>query len=174
MVARDERGTNDETCVDAVLARVVEKTCDDDLDGRASAIGDALAEREAGYQRSLVALLEEEVKVDTLRRDPVAVARRIDVIVAVDHPTDRPAWHPEFRARYNEVEADSRTVLGKGSTSPLGRHRTCAADGSHGLRCRRARLRSELPRNALATLGERESGTAWLEAVAASRPALEG
>ena len=56
--------------------------------------------------RSRVALLEEGVKVDTLRRDAAAVARRIEMIVAADHPTDRPAWLPAFRATYDAFYED--------------------------------------------------------------------
>jgi hypothetical protein len=46
-------------------------------------------------------LLEEGVNVDTLRRDAVAVARRIEALVTVQHPTLRPAWLPEFGKRYD-------------------------------------------------------------------------
>ena len=101
VIARGERGTNDDAFVNAVLARVAERVRSDDLDGGAQAIDAALAEIEAGYRRSQTTLLEEGVKVDTLRRDAAAVARRIEMLVAVDHPTDRPAWLPEFRERYD-------------------------------------------------------------------------
>jgi hypothetical protein len=92
VIARGERGTNDDAFVNAVLARVAEKVRHDDLDGGAGAIDEALAEIEAPYRRSQVVLLEEGVKVE--------------MIVAVDHPTDRPAWLPEFRTRYDEFQAD--------------------------------------------------------------------
>jgi hypothetical protein len=106
VIARGERGTNDDAFVNAVLAQVADKVRNDDLDGGAGAIDKALAELETKHRRSQVALLEEGVRVDTLRRDAVAVARRIEMVVAVDHPTDRPAWLPKFRARYDEVSAD--------------------------------------------------------------------
>jgi hypothetical protein len=46
------------------------------------------------------------VKVETLRRDAVAVARRIEMIVSADDRANRPAWLPEFRARYVAFYAD--------------------------------------------------------------------
>lgn len=58
------------------------------------------------HRRSQVVLLEEGVKVDTLRRDAVVVARRIEMIVATEHANDRPAWLPKFRARYDEFQED--------------------------------------------------------------------
>jgi hypothetical protein len=41
------------------------------------------------------------------------------MIVAVDHPTDRPAWRPEFRARYGEFEADGADGAEKGISFSL-------------------------------------------------------
>ena len=109
VIAKGERGTNDDAFVNTVLARVAERVRSDDLDGGAQAIDAALAEIEAGYRRSQTTLLEEGLKVDTLRRDAAAVARRIEMLVAVDHPTDRPAWLPEFRARWDAFTADGET-----------------------------------------------------------------
>jgi hypothetical protein len=79
VIAKGERDTNDDAFVNAVLARVAEKLRNDDFDGGSSAIDEALAELETKHRRSRVALLEEGVKVDTLRRDAVAVARRIEL-----------------------------------------------------------------------------------------------
>ena len=87
VIAKGERGTNDDAFVNTVLARVAERVRSDDLDGGAQAIDAALAEIDAQYRRSQTTLLEEGVKVDTLRRDAAAVARRIERLVAVDHPT---------------------------------------------------------------------------------------
>jgi hypothetical protein len=58
------------------------------------------------------------VKIDTLERDAVAVARRIEMIVVADQPTDRPAWLPEFRTRYDEFKADGKGK-GKGINFPF-------------------------------------------------------
>ncbi len=106
VIARGEQGANDDAFVGQVLGRVAEKVRGDDLDGGATAIDEALAELEMRHRQSQIALLEEGVKVDTLRRNAVAVARRIEMIVAVGHPAERPAWLPEFRARRKAFSAD--------------------------------------------------------------------
>src|SRR5262249_43049112 len=106
VIAKGERGTNEESFVNTVLAQVAEKVRDDDLEGGASAIDQALAELDAQHRRAQIVLLEEGVKVDTLRRDAVAVARRIEMIVVAEHRADRPAWHPAYRARYDDLRAD--------------------------------------------------------------------
>src|SRR4051794_16778035 len=89
VITRGERGTNDDAFVNTVLAEVAERVRSNDLDGGAQAIDAALAEIEAGYRRSQTTLLEEGAKVDTLRRDAAAVARRTEMLVAIDHPTDQ-------------------------------------------------------------------------------------
>jgi len=171
VIARGERSTNDDAFVNAVLAQVADKVRNDDLDGGAEAIDAALAELEAKHRRSQIVLLEEGVKVDTLRRDAVAVARRIEMIVAVDHPTDRPTWVPEFRARYDEFETDGRV---KGINFSLAAaiqmawrmHATACDANERGLAL-------NLLGNALGRLGERESNAVRLEdTVAAFRAAL--
>src|SRR5260370_23141766 len=69
VIARGEQGTNDDVFVHTVLARVAKRIRNDDLDGGARAVDEALAELEARHQRSPVTLLEEGVKLDILRRD---------------------------------------------------------------------------------------------------------
>src|SRR5689334_22675078 len=100
---RGERGTNDDELVNRVFARVAELIRGDDLGCGAAEVDIALADLGAGYRRSKVTLLEEGIRVDTLRRDAAAVARRIEDIIAVDHlgdhPGERIAWRPEFRER---------------------------------------------------------------------------
>jgi tetratricopeptide (TPR) repeat protein len=143
----------------------------DDLDGGASAIDEALAELEAKHRRSQVVLLEEGVKVDTLRRDAAAVARHIEMIVAAEHPTDRPAWLPKFRARYDEFRADGDAnginfSLTIAAELPRRRHATARDANERGLAL-------SLLGNTLSSLGTPESGTARLEeAVAAHSAAL--
>ncbi len=132
----------------------------------------ALAELEAGYRRSQLALLEEGVKVDILRRDAASVARRVEMVVAVGQPADRPAWRPEFRARYDGFWADGEARGINFSLSvaiELARRMAATArDADEG----GAAL--NLLGNALRVLGEREAGTARLEeAVAAYRAALQ-
>ena len=101
VIARGERGSNEDAFVNAVLAEVAAKTRNNDLDGGAQAIADALAEidrRETAQretaQRERIALLDAGIKQHTLRRDAVAVAEQIEWRVAVQHATERPAWHP--------------------------------------------------------------------------------
>jgi hypothetical protein len=172
VIARGERGTNDDAFVNAVLARVAAKIRNDDLDGGADAIDAALAKLEAKHRRSRVALLEQGVKVDTLRRDAVAVARRIETIVATDHPSDRPPWLPEFRARCDELwaDGDERGINFSLSVAiELARRMAATARDPN-----ERGVALNLLGNALTKLGERESGTARLEeAVAAYRAALK-
>src|SRR4029077_9987495 len=109
VIQRGERGTSDDALVNAVLARVAERIQVDDLDGGANAIDTALADLAAGFRRAQVALLEEGIRVDILRRDAVAVAGRIELLVAVNQPPDRPARLPEFRERYDTFQIDGET-----------------------------------------------------------------
>ena len=105
VIRSGERGSNDDEFVTRVLARVAELIRRDDLDGGAAEVDIALADLDAGYRRSKVTLLEEGIRVDTLRRDAAAVARRIEEIIGVEHPGDhlgeRIAWRPEFRERFD-------------------------------------------------------------------------
>ena len=168
LIRRGERGTNDDAFVNAVLARVAERIRSDDLHGGANAIDAAIAEIEAGYRRAQKRLLEEGVKVDTLRGDAAAVARCIEMLVAVDHPTDRPAWLPGFRERFDSIYLDGETRGINFSLSvaiELAR-RMVATARDDGERWTAAVLLGD----ALRALGERESGTARLEeAIAAFR-----
>jgi hypothetical protein len=168
VIARGERGSNEDTFVSAVLAEVAEKTRNNDLDGGAKAIADALAaidrretaQRETA-QRERIALLDAAIKQHTLRRDAVAVVEQIERSVAVQHPTERPAWHPAFRTRYDEYEEDGEA---KGINFSLEVAIECArrmldtADDA-----KERGTAAILLGNALAMLGERESGTARLE-----------
>jgi tetratricopeptide (TPR) repeat protein len=172
VIARGERGTNDDAFVNTVLARVAERVRRDDLDGGAQAIDAGLVEIESGYRRSQKALLEEGIKVDILRRDAAAVARRIEMLVAVDYPTDRPAWQPEFRERLDSFQSDGETRGTNFSLSiaiELARRMVATA------RDRKERwATSVLLGNALRSFGNHESGTASLEgAVTAYRAALQ-
>ena len=77
VVNRGDGPTSDDALVNTVLAGVAEKVRNDDFDGGANAIDDGLAKLEARHRQSMITLLEEGVKVDVLRRDAVAAARRI-------------------------------------------------------------------------------------------------
>jgi len=179
VIARGERGTNDDAFVNAVLARVAEKTRIGDLDGGASTIDQGLAEldrREAeqrdAVRQSRIALLEAGVDQDTLRRDAAAVAWRVERLVTLDHPTNRPAWLPAFRVRQDAFLVDGTEKginFSLAVAIELARRMTATA--------RDVDERGDalnLLGNALMRLGGRESGTARLdEAVVAYRAALE-
>src|SRR6185369_9957911 len=64
------------------------------------------AEQRDLARRSRVALLEEGVKMEILRRDAMAVARRIEMLVAVDDPTEWPPWLPSFQEHYDTFLED--------------------------------------------------------------------
>ena len=127
------------------------------------------AQRETA-QRERIALLDAGIRQHTLRRDAVAVAvaEQIERGIAVRHATERPPWHPEFRARYDEYEADGET---KGINFSLEVAIACARRmlGAAHDPDERATA-AVLLGIALATLGERESGTdRLLEAVSADQ-----
>ena len=178
VIARGERGTNYDTFVDLVLAIVAEKTRFGDFDGGAQAVDEALidldrreAEQRDVFRRSRVALLEAGVDQHILRRDAPAVARRIEEVVAVEHPDDRPAWSPAFRERYDQFyeEGQSKGINFSLSVAvELARRRVASARSAD-----ERGTAGNLLGIALGMLGARESGTARLEeAVAAYRAAL--
>ena len=172
VIARGERGASPDGFIGAVLARVVDKTKSGDLDGGAGEIDDALAKLEAGYRRTQLALLEEGIKINTLRRDAVAVARRIETLVAIDRPGERVPWLLPFRERYDMLyqEGSAKGINFSLSVAiELARRMVATAQDAD-----ERWLALNLLGNALWTLGERESGTARLrEAVAAYRAALQ-
>ena len=178
VIARGERGTNYDAFVDLVLAKVAEKTRLGDFDGGAQAVDEALidldrreAEQRDIFRRSRVAILDAGVGQDILRRDASAVARRIEGIVAVENPDDRPAWSPAFRERYDRFYEEGGTKGANFSLSvaiELAQRMAVSAHDSH-----ERGVAGNLLGTALQTLGERESGAARLEeAVAVYRAAL--
>jgi tetratricopeptide (TPR) repeat protein len=172
VIARGERGSNDDRFVDRVLARVAERVKANDLEGGVRTVDDAIAEEEARGRRSLATLLEEGIKLDTLRRDAVSVARRVERLAGIGQSTERPAWRPAFRARWGEYWEDGRDKgINFSLMVAIEMARLLVATALDG--DERAAARN-LFANALQALGEREGGTARLEeAVAAYRAALE-
>ena len=76
MIAKGAQGASEDDFVDAVLAKVADKTKSDDLDGGARVLADALgeldreeAEQRASARQKRVAILEAGVRQHTLRRD---------------------------------------------------------------------------------------------------------
>jgi tetratricopeptide (TPR) repeat protein len=123
-------------------------------------------------RRSRTALLEAGIEQDTLRRDAAAVARRIEALVAAEHPGERAAWTPAFRQRWDALDEEGRDKginFSLEIAAALARHMLDTARDSD-----ERGAAGNLLGNALWTLGARESGTARLEqAVAAFRAALE-
>jgi tetratricopeptide (TPR) repeat protein len=178
VIARSERGSNEDAFVNAVLAEAAEKTKNSDFDGAAKTVDDAFAslerrnaERREGERREATAILEAAIRQHTLRRDAVAVAARLERLVAVGYATGRPAWHPEYRAHFDEYLEDGQA---KGINFSLEVAIECArrmVDTAANADERGAAF--NLLGNALWQLGTRESGTQRLEdAVAAYQNAL--
>jgi tetratricopeptide (TPR) repeat protein len=171
VIARGEQGANQNDFVNLVLARVAEKTRAGDFDDSASTIDQALAEMDANYRKSRVVLLEEGVKVDILRRDAVAVVRRVETIIAEEHPAERVPWLPPFRERYDKFYEEGQAKGINFSLSvaiEFARRMLATAQDSD-----ERGIALVLLGNALWTLGEREPGTAHLEeAVSAYDAAL--
>jgi hypothetical protein len=178
VIKRGQQGTDEDDFVNTVLAKVADRTKNDDLDGAAQELDDALAElarqeaeqREAA-RRKRTLFLEAAVEQHTLRRDAVAVAARIEMLVGLDQPTERPAWLPEFRERFDALYEEGQT---KGINFSLSVAIELARRMASTARYEAERgVAAILLGNALGTLGERESGTARLEqAVNAYRDAL--
>jgi tetratricopeptide (TPR) repeat protein len=172
VIAKGEQGADEDAFVNTVLARVAERVRADDLDGAAGAIDEALAELDAEHRRRKLILLVEGVKADTLRRDAVAAARRLELIVDIEDPSDRPPWSPAFRARWDTAWTDGKEKGVNFSLAvaiALARRMLETASNTD-----ERGTALHLLGNALLGLGERQGGTQRLEAaVAAYRAALE-
>ena len=172
LIARGERGTNHDEFVNRVLKDVAGRVKANDIDGGARALDAALADLDASHLRSTVALLEEGVQLDTLRRDATSAARRIVRLAALEHPENREARFKAVESKYYEWYERGRD---KGLNFDLeiaieiARRvgRDALESGERGIWCNNLGT-------ALATLGARASGTARLnEAVAVFRVALQ-
>ena len=179
VIAKGERGTNQEAFVEDVLKRLAETTKKGDYEGGAEAVDDALAELDrrdeehrAASRRSRETLLEAGAEQDLLRRDPASVARRIVAIAGLDAADGNPAWSQKFRERFDAFYAEGRDKginLSLEVAIEMARRMAASARNSD----QRGDALNSLG-NALSELGERESGTARLEeAVTAFREALK-
>jgi tetratricopeptide (TPR) repeat protein len=179
VIAEGERGSNQEAFVEDVLKRLAETTKRGDFDGGAKAVDDALAELDrreeehcAASRRSRETLLEAGVEQDLLRRDPAAVARRIEAIAAMETTGGNPAWSQRYRDRWSTFFAEGKDKgvnLSREVAIEMARRVVASARnaGQRGTALVWLGI-------ALFRLGERESGTARLEkAVAAYREALQ-
>jgi pimeloyl-ACP methyl ester carboxylesterase len=95
VVKKGARGTNLDELVDAVLKTIAEKTRAGDFEGAAAEAERGFAEwkraeteRRETSLRSGIALLEAGLEQDILRRDAPAAARRVEDIIALEHPND--------------------------------------------------------------------------------------
>jgi tetratricopeptide (TPR) repeat protein len=179
VISRGERGSNQEAFVEDVLKLLAETTKTGDFDSGAKTVDNALAEldrrdteRRAASRRSRETLLEAGVEQDLLRRDPSAVARRIEAIAAMDSTVGNPAWSQKYRERFDRFSAEGEN---KGSNLSLevaielSRRMVASAHNAD----ERA-IALNLLGNTLAMLGEWEIGTARLEeAVSAYNEALQ-
>ena len=173
------RGSNLGDLVDAVLAGMAAKTRTGDIEGAAREADRgfaewerAEAERHALSVHSGIALLEAGLRQDILRRDALAAARRVQRIATLEHPDDASARFEMMRERRDAFYARGRD---KGVNFDLLVAIEIArlALGSAQDAQQRGTALNNLG-NALAALGERESGTARLEeAVTAYRDALK-
>jgi tetratricopeptide (TPR) repeat protein/pimeloyl-ACP methyl ester carboxylesterase len=179
VIAKGERPTNQEAFVADVLKRLAETTKSGDFVAGVKAVDDALAEldrrdeeQRQASRRSRETLLEAGVEQELLRRDPVAVARRIEAIAALATADGNPAWAPRYRERWDLFyEEGERQGINLSLEVAIEMARRMVVAARSGEQRGTAQI---LLGNALATLGERESGTQRLaEAVAAFHAALE-
>jgi tetratricopeptide (TPR) repeat protein len=179
VIAKGERGTNQEAFVEDILKRLAETTKTGDYDGGAKAVDDAVAEfyrreeeHRAASRRSLETLFEAGVEQDLLRRDPASVARRIEAIAGLDATDGNPAWSKKYRERLDAFYAEGQDKginLSLEVAIEMARRKAASARD-----CDQRGAALVLLGNALATLGARESGPARLEeAVSAYREALK-
>jgi tetratricopeptide (TPR) repeat protein len=161
------------------LKRLAETTKTGDFDSGAKAVDDALAELDrraeehrAASRRSRETLLEAGVEQDLLRRDPVAVAQRIEAIAGLDATDGNPASSQKYWERWDIFHAEGREKGGNLSLEVAlemaRRMLDSARDGDQ----RGTAL--HFLGMALTTLGEREGGKEKLQqAIEAFREALK-
>jgi tetratricopeptide (TPR) repeat protein len=171
-IARGQRGTNEGEFVDHVLSRLAELTKQGAFDEGAREVDAALAEldrrraeQEEAFRRQRRALLEAGVEQDSLRRDAAAVARRLEVIAAQEHPGERPAWTKTFRESWDRYYEEG---LQKGVNFSLEIAIALARRMVEGARDGKQKGDAKnLLGSALGVLGERETGTGTLSNAAA-------
>jgi tetratricopeptide (TPR) repeat protein len=104
---REVRGQD--AFVGRVLIDVAKSLSRNDIESGVQAIANALSEVEGdrsapGDEARLrkIALYNAGAKQHALRRDARAVAEHFEKLVAEEYAADIPAWHPKFRAKYEE------------------------------------------------------------------------
>jgi hypothetical protein len=138
-------------------------------------VDDALAELDRREEeqrqtsrRSRETLLGAGVEQNLLRRDPAAVARRIEAIAALEAADGNPAWSPKYRERWDAFyEEGGNKGINLSLEVSIEMARRMVATARNGAQRGTSLV---LLGTALARLGERESGTERLEeAVSAYR-----
>ena len=176
LIAQGTHKTNLDQFAEAVFARVAERTAANDFDGAADAARAGFedwqtreAERAEASKQTGLAILETRIKAETSRSNARGVALAEIDQLRLQHSED---LHDHVRERRREYYVEGRD---KDQRFPLLvsiEIATLALETAQTLDQRGAIL-NDLG-NALATLGERESGAARLgEAVTAFRHALE-
>jgi tetratricopeptide (TPR) repeat protein/pimeloyl-ACP methyl ester carboxylesterase len=179
VIEKGARGSNLDDLVNDVLARIADKTRAGDFEGAAKDADQGFAEWERAEAerleasvRSGIALLEAGLEQDILRRDAPAAARRVEKIVALEHPDDASARFAALRERQDTFHVRGRDKginLDLGVAIEIARLALVAARGAD----ERGTALNDLGL-ALRVLGERESGTGRLEeAVITYREALK-
>ena len=177
VIVESERAAHREGIAGEVLLRAAEAAKRSEFDTASRIVDEALdalggkqTEPHSSRQALRQALLEAGAGLGLLRRDPAAVAKRIEALAAMDAAETSPVWSAKYKesqdAFYEEGEA-------KGICLPLEAaiemaRRMAASAGGAGQRGTALNLLG----NALTRLGECESGTGRLEeAVCAYREA---
>jgi tetratricopeptide (TPR) repeat protein len=172
-IARGQRGTNEDDFVNAVLERVAEQTKAGEFDQATKEVDAALVELDRreieqrdALQRSRIALLEAGIEQDILRRDALAVARRVERIAATEEPDDSTQRFEALRRRQDIFHVEGRD---KGLNFSLEIAIEIAKLSFNSVQHsgQRGEALNDLGVS-LAILGERESGTARLEEAAAA------
>jgi tetratricopeptide (TPR) repeat protein len=179
VIARGQRGSNEDGFVDEVLKNVATHTKKGQTERAVKALEDALIELKAresdqqeAFKRSRLTLLQAALEQDILRRDAASAARRVEQCVAIEHPEDLDSRFDALRKRQDAFDVEGRE---KGINFSLEvaievARLAVAAARNAGYR---AHALNDLG-IALKNLGDRESGTARLdEAVTAYREALK-
>ncbi len=179
VAAEGSRGSNAGGIVDEVLKRIAEKSADGRFEEAAAEADVAFArwERDETERRDAaiaggLKILEAGLRQDILRRDPMSAAKRIERIVALEHPGDPIAQSAAMAERgreWHESGHQKGLNLDLQVSIEIARLALDVANGSdeRGVALNRLGI-------CLARLGERESGTTRLdEAVESFRSALQ-
>jgi tetratricopeptide (TPR) repeat protein len=178
VVAKGERGANQDDFVEGVLKQLAETTKSVDFDAGAKAVDDALEEldRHDGEQRqssrkSREMLLEAGVEQGLLCRNPAGVAWGIEAIAALDAADGNPVWSQKYRDRFDTfyVQWRDQGVFISLEVAVEMARRMAASARNGDERGKALKVLGSL----LESLGENGRPAAWTEAVTVYREALQ-